>query len=56
LAQAAKTYSESGDQAIWVMTFCVMLSASSLTGREEATAIAAAEGDGKEGACHDRET
>jgi len=40
------------------MTFCVVLSASraGLTGREEATAIAAAEGDGKDGTCHDRET
>jgi hypothetical protein len=46
LAQAAKTYSEPGDQSTWVMTFCLMLSASraGLAGLEEATAIAAAEG------------
>lgn len=55
LAHAAKTYSESGDQAICVIT---MLSASrpGLIGRCGAIATTAAEGDGKEGTCHDRET
>jgi hypothetical protein len=53
LAQTAKTYSESGDQPICEMVVdCGTL----LEVREEASVTAAAEGDGKEGTCHDLET